>query len=108
MYLLRFAAPGSGIRIPDPVVSYDPDDGGWTLILPGTPIAAEAEQFSDAVDDFISALREYSTDWLSDAELQRAPNHFHNVALVIAVAGSSDDQLRSWVAAFADPPPEGV
>jgi prevent-host-death family protein len=70
--------------------------GGWSLFLPGVPIAADGATFAEAVDEMIDALREYAEDWAE--RLRLAPNHAGNWALVQLVSLSDDDQLRAWIA----------
>ncbi len=72
-----------------------PEDGAWTVILPGLPIAAEAVTIDDAVVDAIDALREYADDWAD--RLSLAPNHAGNWDLVQLVGLATDEQLRSWI-----------
>lgn len=68
---------------------------GWSVFLPGTPIAAEGFDFEAAVEEFIKALREYSEDWGN--RLSLVANHEHLWPLVLFVAMSSDSELASWV-----------
>jgi prevent-host-death family protein len=69
--------------------------GGWSLFLPGVPIAADGGTFDVAIDEMIDALREYADDWAD--RLRLAPNHAGNWALVQLVTLSDDDQLRAWI-----------
>lgn len=71
------------------------EDGGWSVFLPGVPVAADASTFDDAIDEMILALREYADDW--QERLLDAPNHRHNWALVQVVELSDDAQLRAWL-----------
>ncbi|MEU5592405.1 prevent-host-death protein [Streptomyces sp. NPDC020298] len=71
------------------------EDGGWSLFLPGLPVAADGETLDAAVDDMIMALREYADDW--HHHLSTAPNHRDNWGLVQFVGISDDAQLRAWV-----------
>ncbi|GAA3284113.1 prevent-host-death protein [Dactylosporangium vinaceum] len=75
------------------------EDGGWSIMLPGVPIAADGTAFDEAVDELIMALREYADDW--QERLLDAPNHRNNWALVQVVALSSDEQLRDWLTGSA-------
>lgn len=72
-----------------------PENGAWTVILPGIPIASEATTIDDAVLDVIDALREYADDWAD--RLSRAPNHAGNWDLVQLVTLATDAQLRVWL-----------
>ncbi len=69
--------------------------GGWSVLLPGTPVAADGADLDEAVDEFVAALREYAEDW--QARLRFAPNHRNHWPLVQFVSLASDDELREWV-----------
>ncbi|WP_419943877.1 prevent-host-death protein [Candidatus Poriferisodalis sp.] len=71
------------------------EEGGWSVLLPGTPIAAEGDDLDEAVEEFIVALREYAEDWI--ARLRNAPNHADNWPLVQLVRLSTDETLLDWV-----------
>lgn len=68
---------------------------GWSVFIPGLPVAADGPTFEDASDDMVVALREYAEDW-SD-HLLHAPNHADNWALVQIIDLSTDEQLRDWL-----------
>jgi hypothetical protein len=68
---------------------------GWSVFIPGLPIAADGATFDDAVAEMIAALREYADDW--QERLLDAPNHRGNWVLVQLVGLSDDDQLRDWL-----------
>ncbi len=68
--------------------------GGWSVFLPGTPIAADGTDLDEAVDEFIYAVREYADDWL--ARLRFAPNHQHHWPLVLLVSLASDADIAEW------------
>lgn len=68
--------------------------GGWSVLLPGTPVAAEGTDLDEAVDEFICALRDYAEDW--QARLRFAPNHQHHWPLVLLVSLSSDTDIGEW------------
>ena len=70
------------------------EDGGWTVVLPGYPIAADGTTLEQALHDFVYALRDYADAW--DDRLHRAPNHQHAAALVHYVSVSDDDELLAW------------
>jgi predicted RNase H-like HicB family nuclease len=76
-----------------------PEAGGWSLFIPGAPVAADGATLDEAVDDMIDALREYAEDWQD--RLLDAPNHRENWGLVQLVVLSSDDQLREWLVGSA-------
>ena len=69
--------------------------GGWSVFLPGTPIAADGADVDEAVEEFTEALREYAHDW--EERLRLAPNHEHMWPLVLFVAMSSDAEIANWV-----------
>ncbi len=72
-----------------------PEAGGWSVFIPGQPVAAEGASFDEAIAEMIDALREYTDDWpvcLSDA-----PNHRDNWGLVQLIGLSDDQQLREWL-----------
>ena len=71
------------------------EDGGWSIFIPGLPLAADGASFDEALDEMILALREYAEDWQD--RLIDAPNHAGNWGLVQLVSLSSDDQLREWL-----------
>jgi predicted RNase H-like HicB family nuclease len=68
---------------------------GWSVLLPGLPIAADGETFEEALDEMVVALREYAEDWAD--HLRHAPNHGQNWSLVQIIDLSSDEQLRDWL-----------
>jgi len=74
-----------------------PDGDGWSIFLPGVPVAADGATIEEAVDEMIDALRDYAEAWT--ARLRLAPNHENNWGLVQIVTLASDEQLRSWVLA---------
>lgn len=71
------------------------EEGGWSVLLPGTPIAAEGDDLDEAIEEFIVALREYAEDWIG--RLRNAPNHAGNWPLVQLVRLSADETLFDWV-----------
>jgi predicted RNase H-like HicB family nuclease len=72
------------------------EDGGWSVFIPGLPVAADGASFDEALDEMIMALREYAEDWQD--HLLDAPNHAGNWGLVQLVSLSDDNQLREWLA----------
>jgi hypothetical protein len=70
------------------------EDDGWTVLLPGHPVAADGSTLDEALRDFVSALRDYADAW--DDRLHRAPNHQHAAALMQHVSVSDDDELLAW------------
>jgi len=71
------------------------EDRGWSVFIPGLPVAADGASFDEAIDEMILALREYAEDWQD--RLIDAPNHAGNWGLVQLVSLSNDDQLREWL-----------
>ena len=70
------------------------EGGGWSLFLPGTPIAADGADLDEATEEFVTALREYAEDWIE--RLKFAPNHARLWPLVHFVSLSSDADLTDW------------
>jgi predicted RNase H-like HicB family nuclease len=70
--------------------------GGWSVFIPGLPVAADGPTFDEAIDEMVAALREYADDWQD--RLLNAPNHRDNWGLVQLISLSDDDQLRDWLA----------
>jgi len=73
--------------------------GGWSVFIPGLPVAADGATFDAAIDEMVQALREYADDWQD--RLLDAPNHRDNWGLVQLISLSDDDQLRDWLAGSA-------
>jgi len=71
------------------------EDGGWSVFIPGLPIAANGSTFDEAIDEMVEALREYADDWQDRLD---APNHRDNWGMVQLISLSDDDQLRDWLA----------
>jgi predicted RNase H-like HicB family nuclease len=72
---------------------------GWSIFIPGLPVAADGATLDEALDEMILALREYAEDW--QERLLDAPNHANNWGLVQLVSLSTDDQLREWLVGSA-------
>lgn len=70
------------------------EDGGWTVLLPGHPVAADGMTLDDALRDFVAGLRDYADAWTE--RLHQAANHQHSAALVHHVVVSDDDELMAW------------
>ncbi len=70
---------------------------GWSILLPGVPVAAAGDTIEDAVEEMIEALRDYAQAWIQ--RLRLAPNHEDNWGLVQIVALASEEQLRRWLLA---------
>jgi predicted RNase H-like HicB family nuclease len=73
-----------------------PEAGGWSVFIPGLPVAADGPTFETAIDEMVQALREYAEDWQD--RLLDAPNHQDSWALVQLIGLSDNDQLRDWLA----------
>ncbi|WP_035288395.1 type II toxin-antitoxin system HicB family antitoxin [Actinokineospora spheciospongiae] len=71
------------------------EGGGWSVFIPGLPVAADGATFNDAIDEMVDALREYADDW--QERLSVAPNHQENWALVQLISLSGDLELRDWL-----------
>lgn len=72
-----------------------PEADGWSIFIPGLPVAADGATFDEAVTEMIDALREYADDWQD--HLLDAPNHRDSWGLVQLISLSDDDQLREWL-----------
>lgn len=73
--------------------------GGWSVFIPGVPVAADGATFDGAIDEMIDALREYAEDWQD--RLLDAPNHREQWGLVQLIELSDDVQLREWLVGSA-------
>lgn len=76
-----------------------PEAGGWSVFIPGLPVAADGASFDEAVDEMVDALREYAEDW--QERLLDAPNHRDNWGLVQLISFSDDQQLHDWLVGAA-------
>jgi predicted RNase H-like HicB family nuclease len=68
---------------------------GWSVFIPGLPVAADGATFDEAILEMTDALREYADDWQD--HLYTAPNHADNWGLVHLIALSTDEELRGWL-----------
>jgi hypothetical protein len=75
------------------------EDGTWSVLFPGSPLAAEGGSFQEAVDDTITVLREYAEDWVD--HLRNAANHSANWGFVQFIQLSSDDELGAWLNGYS-------
>ena len=71
------------------------ENGGWSLFIPGLPIAADGDTLENATAELIEALRDYAEAWVE--RLSHAPNHSDNWGLVQLISLATDDQLRQWI-----------
>ncbi len=86
--------------VPAPEIVAEND--GWTVLLPGHPVAADGTTLDEALRDFVSALRDYVDAW--DERLHRVPNH-RDAALLVQHASVSDDaELLAWASGPDDRP----
>lgn len=76
-----------------------PEADGWSVFIPGVPVAADGATFDEAITEMIEALREYADDW--QARLLDAPNHRENWGLVQLISLSDDEQLADWLVGSA-------
>lgn len=49
------------------------ENDGWSIMIPGIPVAADGATLAGAVEEMVDALRTYAEEW-SD-HLQLASNH---------------------------------
>lgn len=71
------------------------ENDGWSIFLPGLPIAADGADLDEALDEMVLALRDYAEAW--DDHLRLAPNHAENWGLVQIAQLADDDQLKAWL-----------
>ncbi|GGP40922.1 prevent-host-death protein [Saccharothrix coeruleofusca] len=76
-----------------------PEAGGWSVFIPGLPVAADGASFDEAITEMTDALREYAQDW--QQRLLDAPNHRDNWGLVQLISFSDDERLRDWLVGAA-------
>ncbi|GAA0243658.1 hypothetical protein GCM10010492_48640 [Saccharothrix mutabilis subsp. mutabilis] len=76
-----------------------PEADGWSVFIPGLPVAADGASFDEAITEMVDALREYAEDW--QERLLNAPNHRDNWGLVQLISLSDDEQLRDWLVGSA-------
>src|SRR5207302_10959375 len=69
--------------------------GGWSVFIPGVPVAADGTTLDGALQEMVVALREYADDWQD--HLLDVPNHRGNWSLVQIVCLSNDEQLLDWL-----------
>lgn len=69
--------------------------GGWSIFIPGLPIAGDGADMDEALDEMVLALREYVEDWAD--HLRHAPNHVGNWGVVQIVSLSDEQQLKDWL-----------
>ena len=69
--------------------------GGWSLFIPGLPVAVDAATMDEVLDEMVQALREYADDWTD--RLLYAPNQSQNWGLIQLIALSDDEQLKGWL-----------
>lgn len=69
-----------------------PEAGGWSVFIPGLPVAADGRTLDAALAEMIDALREYADDWQD--HLRAAPNHRQHRRLVELISQSDDARLR--------------
>jgi hypothetical protein len=75
------------------------ESDGWSVFIPGLPVAADGATFEEALTEMITSLREYATDWQD--RLLDTPNHRDNWGLVQLIGLSDDTQLRAWLVGAA-------
>ena len=71
------------------------EGGGWSVFIRGLPLAADGGSVTEALEEMVLVLREYSEDW--SERLLHAPNHSANWGLVQFVDLSTDTQLMDWL-----------
>lgn len=76
-----------------------PEADGWSVFIPGLPVAADGATIDQAIAAMIEGLREYAEDWQD--HLLDAPNHREHWGIVQLISLSDDDQLREWLVGSA-------
>lgn len=71
------------------------ENDGWSVFIPGLPIAADGATLEEALNETVLALRDYADAW--SERLRLAPNHADNWGLVHVIEFSSDEQLKDWL-----------
>lgn len=71
------------------------ENAGWSIFLPGTPVAADGDCLDEATSEFVIALREYAEDW--EGRRHTAPNHRSNWLLACFLRLMPDAELANWV-----------
>lgn len=74
-----------------------PENHGWSLFIPGLPVAADGATLEEAAEELIAALRDYADAWVE--RLRLAPNHAEHWGLVQIVMLADDERLRDWLLA---------
>jgi hypothetical protein len=78
----------------DPIpVEVVAEAGGWSVLIPGFPVAVDAATLDEAFDELVDALREYADDWRD--HLFDAPGHRERRDIVRLIVLSDDRQLRA-------------
>jgi predicted RNase H-like HicB family nuclease len=76
------------------------ESDGWSVFIPGLPVAADGATLDEAIAEMITSLREYAEDW--QERLLDTPNHRDNWGLVQLIGLSDDIQLREWLVGAAE------
>lgn len=76
------------------------ESDGWSVFIPGLPVAADGSTLEEAITEMITSLREYAQDW--QERLLDTPNHRDNWGLVQLIGLSDDTQLREWLVGAAE------
>jgi predicted RNase H-like HicB family nuclease len=71
------------------------ENNGWSIYIPGLPLAADGGTLEEALDEMVLALRDYADAW--SERLRLAPNHEQNWDLVQIIEFSSDTRLKAWL-----------
>lgn len=71
------------------------ENDGWTVFIPGLPLAADGATLDEALDEMVLALRDYAEAWTQ--RLRLAPNHADNWGLVQIIEFSTDAGLKAWL-----------
>jgi len=91
--VIPYEPPAKDIPIAHPMIVEE--GGGFSVIFPSLPIAADGSTLEAAVREAVVALSEYATDWVD--HLTEAPNHRLNEPLVEAVMSMTTRELEEWI-----------
>src|ERR1700677_4318076 len=65
--------------------------GGWSVFIPGLPIAADGGTFEEAIAEMADALREYAEDWQD--HLLHTSYHGETSTVMHLITLRNDEQL---------------
>src|ERR1017187_8928551 len=69
--------------------------GGWSVYIPGLPVAADGASFDEAITKWVAAWRDYAHG--GKAPLLNAATPGEKGGWVRLISGGEDRQLREWL-----------